>query len=465
MLNRCSRSRCKMQRGGTIQSGLGRRPHSASTTLSTIRWLVTIFIALLVVLYMCFVYSFMSTIGSNNNNYNKRIENSQSAVDSAANQRNVAQVSAVSSPNQKPPAQNSPRSYAEWRQLAMDLAALPASETLSKLERDDPFGVRRVAKAMEEAAAQGQPIDDVSTVEQLGLFTCPPQQERLSYPDQRDADKARSFRERDEKGTFIFFQHLRKAGGTNVCTMATANLLKQELPSYFCMPDYFWDKNNNNPENKKINGCAGCLHRWTNEEITSKMGNHRIAGNEWDSFDPTRHFDLPAVFVTSFRRPLDRAVSQFRFECLENRGCKFTEIDKWWEHRRDLYNVYTWTFSDQGRQARLVESTNKADIQARAKAVGLALDVIVKFHLVMCMEYLRFASPLVEQVLGFHDTSVLTKHVRPHNGQIKRKDSLIPKEFLSPEQYKRMSETLALDEILTDAAQRLFWERLLCKTY
>lgn len=135
------------------------------------------------------------------------------------------------------------------------------------------------------------------------------------------------------------------------------------------------------------------------------------------------------------------------------------------EKRKDLYNVFTWTFSDVGRQGHLYDTINKAEIAKRADAVGKALDVVMQFHVVLSMEYLKFGAPIVQEVLGFHDTSVLTTHVRPHNGQIQRKDSLIPEEFLSPEQYRRMSESLALDEILTDAAQRLFWERLICKTY
>jgi len=42
------------------------------------------------------------------------------------------------------------------------------------------------------------------------------------------------------------------------------------------------------------------------------------------------------------------------------------------------------------------------------------------------------------------------------------KASWDPKVYLSPEQYKIMSENLALDEILTDAARRMFLERLVC---
>lgn len=232
---------------------------------------------------------------------------------------------AVSSSSLRQTKTSFPRSYDEWRKLAVDLARLSPAETLATLERDDPFGVRGLAKILKE-----QESLDFAAIEKL--FPCPPLDQRLSFPDQRNNTKARDFREnRDASGTFLFFQHLRKAGGTHFCTLAQANMAKPEIPQYFCMPDYYWHHDYEKEKSgQKTNGCAGCLHHWSNQEITSNMKSHRIAGNEWDSFDPSRHLDLPAVFVTSFRRPLARAVSQFRFECLENRGCHFTEIEPWW---------------------------------------------------------------------------------------------------------------------------------------
>ena len=71
----------------------------------------------------------------------------------------------------------------------------------------------------------------------------------------------------------------------------------------------------------------------------------------------------------------------------------------------------------------------------------------------------------------------VTKRVRPHIRQFQRLDgqeenklgaagiakaSWTPKEYLSPETYKTMSHDLALDEILTDAARRMFLERIVC---
>jgi hypothetical protein len=61
---------------------------------------------------------------------------------------------------------------------------------------------------------------------------------------------------------------------------------------------------------------------YANADIDRNMHTrgHRILGNEWDAFDASRFFALDAIFATSFRKPLDRALSQFRFECIEERG-------------------------------------------------------------------------------------------------------------------------------------------------
>ena len=109
--------------------------------------------------------------------------------------------------------------------------------------------------------------------------------------------------------------------------------------------------------------------------------------------------------------------------------------------------------------------------------MGKALDAVSRFHLILIMEWLAYADKQVKSVLGFQDTSALTRRIRPHISQAKREDgqetnklgaagiakaSWDPKEYLSPSQYKIMSENLALDEILTDAARRMFLERLVC---
>lgn len=356
------------------------------------------------------------------------------------------------------------KSYAGWKEFAIKLAALPAQQVLETLERDDPFGVRQFEEALLKEEAQEEHVLDLARIE--SLFACPPSSERISVPDQRDLNKARDFK---QGKNFLFFQHLRKAGGTNFCSLAEKNLKRREYPNYYCMPDYAWSNHTK----------AGYLHHWNNDQIISNMkkSGHRVAGNEWDNFDVLHHFDLPAVFATSFRRPLDRALSQFRFECIEDRGCKIKNVTKWWERRPDLINVYTGTFSDARKPGlkRLYEHPEPSE--KRGQLMSLALDTVAKFHLVLAMEWLGYAGPLVENVIGFKDLSPLTHRVRPHIGQAKRNDgqeenklgaagiakaSWVGKEYLDPKQYKIMTEHLAMDEILTDAARRMFLERLVC---
>ena len=147
---------------------------------------------------------------------------------------------------------------------------------------------------------------------------------------------------------------------------------------------------------------------------------HLISGNEWDPFD-VRFLELPAIYATSFRRPIDRALSQFRFECIEDRGCKIKNVTAWWDKRKDLTNVYTWTFS-RAPIRKITIGTSEHDAQQRAQVVGKALDVLQQFHLVLVMEWLAYAPDHVTDVLGFQDTTTMTERVRPHINQFKRND-------------------------------------------
>jgi len=89
-------------------------------------------------------------------------------------------------------------------------------------------------------------LERVLTIEEIQqIFPCPTNNEdRITLPDMRIESKAQDFR--DEKpGTFLFFQHLRKAGGTNFCSLAENNLPKKAQPRYYCMPDMGWSGNKN----------------------------------------------------------------------------------------------------------------------------------------------------------------------------------------------------------------------------
>lgn len=364
------------------------------------------------------------------------------------------------------------QAFTKWRALAIELAGLPVNQTLAELETTDPFGTRRFEEQLiEEETRLGRNLE---LHEIQSLFPCPPCKDRISRYDKRNHAKAKAFRD-NTPGTFLFFQHLRKAGGTHFCTLAQANLPKAAVPSYYCMPDYKWSDWDG----------AGYLHHWNNSEIARRMARDgfRIAGNEWDTFDVKNHFDLPAVMATSFRRPLDRALSQFRFECIEDRGCKIKDVHQWWEHRKDLYNVYTLTFADPPKRFKLLKATyedasSREQSAKRCELMATAFDSVVRFNLVLVMEWLAYAGPQVQAVLGFNDTSILTQRVRPHISQAQRDDkqennklgaagitkaSWDPKTYLDAQQYHLMSQHLALDSILTDVARRLFFERLVCE--
>jgi len=73
-----------------------------------------------------------------------------------------------------------------------------------------------------------------------------------------------------------------------------------------------------------------------------------IAGNEWQNFRKdsdndskkggnNNHLNLDAVFATSFCNPMDRALSQFYLECVEDGGCKIKAIEEWWPRCNDCH--------------------------------------------------------------------------------------------------------------------------------
>lgn len=122
--------------------------------------------------------------------------------------------------------------YSHFSKIAQDLAALSPSETLEQLARDDPFGMREFDTQLLHHETELGRVLTIDEIQQL--FPCPRNEERITLPDARVDQKARDFRE-GKAGTFLFFQHLRKAGGTNFCSLAEKNLPKNAQPHYYCM--------------------------------------------------------------------------------------------------------------------------------------------------------------------------------------------------------------------------------------
>ena len=119
---------------------------------------------------------------------------------------------------------------------------------LKVLETEDPFGVR---------------VENVST------FTCPSPSLRLTLPDRRNLAAISAFQQ-DKNNSFIFFQHMRKAGGTGFCDLATRNM-GVRTPPYYCMPD----------ERGSL-ATPPWNTKWLLKEIAGKR--YRMAANEWDAF-------------------------------------------------------------------------------------------------------------------------------------------------------------------------------------
>ena len=92
--------------------------------------------------------------------------------------------------------------------IALDLSALEPDETLHRLETEDPFGTRTFDRKLMDMETR---LGRVLTMDEIAeLFPCPRIEERITLPDFRVEAKARAFRD-GKRGTFLFFQHLRKA--------------------------------------------------------------------------------------------------------------------------------------------------------------------------------------------------------------------------------------------------------------
>ncbi|CAM9519665.1 unnamed protein product, partial [Hapterophycus canaliculatus] len=333
------------------------------------------------------------------------------------------------------------------------------------LEEEDPFKV---------------------AVESPDRFQCPVNEaDRFSVPDLRDHDKEEAFKAGQG---FIYYQHLRKAGGTGFCEMAGrrvgngANMPTVEVPTYHCMPD---------------NRGAMATPPWSKREfLMDKMqqNGYRITANEWDAF-PLEHLDLPgAVFGTTFRHPVDRWYSQYRFEHVEHRdgskpGSKSMPFDQWYKRMRPYVmgdNYYVKTFCGQANppDETLMKDLNKQgkpkhtsdlswsyhkfnpwkDKQVSWEDLRSAIEVLQKFHLILVLDYVEDEMWALEEALGWKQAR---KQVLPHERQAVRenKKSIPAKEALSNEVWTEILHANVFDLLLFQWAKRIYLERSACRTF
>ena len=204
------RRRTRVKHSSTSSS---RRPALSSafrdSTLTETAVLVGIVVAVAFFLwiYQSFITSFESSDKGGGGNAG-RDSSIQVIAEPPLPSKTAGHLRNLSNNNNNLPRQTLPAGgYDHFSKIAQDLAELNPTETLETLERDDPFGTRHFDMLLLQQETE---LGRVLTIQELQqLFPCPENEQRITLPDARVEQKAKSFRD-GKKGTFLFFQHLRK---------------------------------------------------------------------------------------------------------------------------------------------------------------------------------------------------------------------------------------------------------------
>lgn len=297
-------------------------------------------------------------------------------------------------------------------------------------------------------------------------FSCPQEPEnRITLPDLVNHDTAKRFREK-EVGTYIFYQHLRKAGGTGFCDLASNNLHQKNIPPYYCMID---------------NKGSLATHPWNSEKyLYDQMlhQNYRITANEWDVFHTSFLNYSKVVFATTFRHPVDRWYSQYRFEHLEHRDGSASDAPRrpfktWYNNNKNGMmgsNYYVNTFEGGGERDNPHGSgdfywTYRKFVNKPItyRSFMNALGNVNKFHLILITEYLNSSSSLLHDTL---DWIVPPRKVLPHENQVAKRDASSVKkpvvELVGEGDYKEIVLDNIYDLLFFHIVQRIYLERLAC---
>ncbi len=340
-----------------------------------------------------------------------------------------------------------------WQQRIhdlFDLAKKDPAALLRKLDDADPLGVN---------------------VEGVQDFACPAPEERLTQPDLRRMEMSAQFR--GGQG-FVFFQHLRKAGGTAFCDLAGRNMQKH-TPAYYCMPD-----------------ARGTLATppWNASWLLDEMEKHsyRIAANEWDAFPRSKFALADAVFATTLRDPTDRWYSQYRFEHVEHRdgteaGDPITPFKEWYGTQKhgnmgDNYYVKTFLGGENPPDAEVLKRKGPKGVpivhgdfywtynKYRGRDLdwadfSTAVDTLRRFHAVLVLEWLGESDKMMEEVFGWTEAA---RRVLPHEVQAKRKEKVSSgaREKLDAAVFEATRKENVFDHLFYHVGRRIFLERYAC---
>jgi len=272
----------------------------------------------------------------------------------------------------------------------------------------------------------------------------------------------------------VFFQHLRKAGGTGFCDLATRNMPGQ-VPPYYCMPD-----------ERGTLATPPWNTSWLLDTMEKKEW--RIAANEWDPFLRSKFAIGDAVFATTLRDPTDRWYSQYRFEHLEHRdgspeGGRVAPFDKWYSRETtgnmgENYYVKTFLGEENPVDEQVLEKKGRNGVpfvhgdfywgyhkyRKRVfewKDFSVAIDSLRRFHVVLVLEWLKESDKMIEEIFGWAHAP---RQVLPHEVQAVRseKKSKSARDLLEEGVFEEIRKGNVLDHLFYAVARRVFLERHAC---
>lgn len=203
---------------------------------------------------------------------------------------------------------------------------------------------------------------------------------------------------------------------------------------------------------------------------------YRITANEWDVFYASMLSLDGAVFGATFRHPVDRIYSQYRFEHLEHRDGSPQDAPrnpfiKWYSNNKHWTmgaNYYIKTFIGSEDTKNVGSDTrdfywtyhkfNKKPLTA--SDFYQALNVLRQFHLILVTEWLESSPAMLKDVLNWH---AAPRKVLPHESQAQRNASSqhVPSSQLVPaSDYQKVLAENSLDWLFFQCVQRIYLERL-----
>ena len=196
------------------------------------------------------VYKQLASTSSNNININiNRKQPLPSSNDSRKNKPNSnINVSTTTATKPSPSPSSIPSKSVSWSQIEslFNLGLQNPSKLVSLLSTTDIFDTRngidnftcpsnnnsnsssssnRNSSSSSDISSTGTSSSDISSTG------------TLDYPNYIYNKKSSDEFKNSNEDSFLFYQHLRKAGGTSFCDFARSNMPRKFTPGYYCMPD------------------------------------------------------------------------------------------------------------------------------------------------------------------------------------------------------------------------------------